>query len=410
MAPRTDAPTYGADLYSHSAIVDPYPHYAAMRALGPVVWLSRHRVFALTRYVDCKATLLDDGIFRSGRGVALNPIANRLSRGTTLNSDDEEHGSRRRLVAHRLTPRALRTMRDDIETQAVAIVDRAVARGTVDGVADIASALPLSVVPDLIGWPEDGREHLLEWAGATFDGLGPTNRRSAHSTFGVASMMAFARRTVRQRALTPGSLGADILDAVDAGTIDERAARALMVDYLGPSLDTTISAISGALHLLATHSAQWDLLRADPSLVNATVNEVVRYVSPIRAFARWVARDTEIAGTRVRAGQRVLVLFASANRDELAWDEPDRFDIRRDAAHQLGFGHGTHGCAGQGLARLETSAILRALLERVERIEPAGEPEWAINNIIRRHQRLPLTLAPIRPDHTTPDRDRGECA
>jgi cytochrome P450 len=391
---RPDVPTYGADLYSRSAIVDPYPHYAAMRALGPVVWLSRHRAFALVRYADCKATLLDDGTFRSGRGVALNPVANRLSRGTTLNSDGEEHDSRRRLVAHRLTPRALRTMKDDIEAQAAAIVDRAVAQRQVDGVADIASALPLSVVPDLIGWPEQGREHLLEWAGATFDGLGPINLRSTRSTVGVASMMAFARRAVQQRALTPGSLGADVLDAVDAGTIDERAARALMIDYLGPSLDTTISAISGALHLLATHPEQWDLLRADPSLVNATVNEVVRFESPIRAFARWVARDTVIAGAPVRAGKRVLVIYASANRDEREWDQPDRFDIRRDAAHQLGFGHGTHGCAGQGLARLETTAILRALLERVRRIVPAGDPTWAVNNIIRRHERLPLELVP----------------
>lgn len=169
---------------------------------------------------------------------------------------------------------------------------------------------------------------------------------------------------------------------------------ALMIDYLAPSLDTTLSAIASALHLFATHPDQWALLRQDRTLLSNAINEVVRIESPLRGFSRKVARNVELAGVAVPNGSRVLVLYASANRDELEWEEPERFDIRRDAGRQLGFGHGTHGCAGQGLARMETQAILGALLDRVERIVPAGEPKWATNNLIRRLDRLPLELVP----------------
>ncbi|AYF76760.1 cytochrome P450 [Nocardia yunnanensis] len=145
---------------------------------------------------------------------------------------------------------------------------------------------------------------------------------------------------------------------------------------------------------LAAHPEQWRLLKSDPSLIPNTVNEVVRYESPVRAFSRKAVRAVEIAGTPIEKGARVVVIYGSANRDPLEWESPDIFDIRRDAARQLGFGHGTHGCAGQGLARLETQAILRALVERVDRIEVAGEPEWVLNNIIHRYARLPLQLFP----------------
>ncbi len=168
-------PVYRPDIYARSAILDPYPHYRAMRELGPVVWLARHRLYALPRYGECKATLRDDGLFLSGHGVAANPLTNRLSRGTTLNSDGADHDRRRKLVAHRLMPRALRTLGEDVDAQARAIVEDAVARQTVDAVADLATALPLAVVPDLVGWPGNQRDHLLDWAAATFDILGPLN-------------------------------------------------------------------------------------------------------------------------------------------------------------------------------------------------------------------------------------------
>lgn len=392
MRTHGDVPVYRPDIYRTAAIIDPYPHYAALRDLGPVVWLPRQRVYALPRYAECKTVLRDDKTFISGEGVALNPVSNRLSRGTTLNSDGAEHEQRRKLLAHRMLPRALHAISANVDEQAAAVVDAALARGVVDGVADVASALPLAVVPDLVGWPRNQREHLLAWGGATFDILGPLNRHAVRAVPGSTRMLQFARRVVRDRTMLDGSLGHDVLLAADAGKISYAECAPLMIDYIAPSLDTTISAIANALHLFATHPEQWQLLRDDSALIPDAVNEVIRYEAPLRAFARKVCQDTEIASTPIAAGSRVLVLYASANRDEREWETPDVFDIRRDAKRHLGFGNGAHACAGQALARLETTAMLRALVERVERIELSGTPIWAINNIIRRHERLPLKL------------------
>lgn len=393
---RTPAgiPVYEPNIYARDAIVDPYPHYQRLRDLGPVVWLAKQKAYALPRYAECKAALRDDKTFLSGRGVSLNPITNRLSRGTTLNSDGGEHDRRRRLVAHRLLPRALRAISDGVDATAARVVDAALAKGEVDGVNDLAAALPLAVVPDLIGWPRNHRDHLIEWGGATFDVLGPLNWQAIKSTPRALQMLRFARRVVRERTVLDGSMADELLIAADEGKLSHRECPPLMVDYLAPSIDTTMSAISNALYLFASHPEQWRLLKREPALLTNAINEVVRFEPPLRAFARCVGRPTDIVGVTVPSGARVLVLYASANRDEHEWEEPEVFDIRRDASRQIGFGQGAHACAGQGLARLETAAMLRALIERVDRIEVTGRPTWAINNIIRRHKALPLKVFP----------------
>jgi cytochrome P450 len=390
--PAKGVPVYEPDIYANDAIVDPYPHYTRLRQLGPAVWLPKQRVYALPRFAECKAVLRDDDTFVSGQGVALNVIANRLSRGTTLNSDGKDHDQRRKLVAHRMLPRALREISDGVDEQAAQVVDAALGSREIDGVADLASALPLAVVPDLVGWPRDQRDHLLAWGGATFDILGPFNRRWITSFPSSVQMLRFARRVVRRRSVIEGSLGHDVLIAADNGKLPHRECPPLMVDYVGPSLDTTISAISNALHLFGTFPEQWEILKSNRDLIPNAVNEVVRYESPLRAFSRKALRETTIGDTTIPAGSRVLVIYASANRDENEWGQPDIFDIRRDANRQLGFGHGAHACAGQALARLETEAMLRALVDRVDRIELTGAPTWAINNIIRRFEYLPVKL------------------
>ncbi|MDT5089546.1 MAG: hypothetical protein QOG47_2253 [Mycobacterium sp.] len=385
-------PVYRRDIYATEAIVNPYPHYDRLRQLGSVVWLPKQRVYALPRFAECKAVLRDDSAFVSGSGVALNAISNRLSRGTTLNSDGTEHSRRRKLVAHRMLPRALAAISDSVTEQAAHVVDAAVAKGEIDGVTDLASALPLAVVPDLVGWPRDQRDQLLAWAGATFNVLGPLNRHWVKASPSSVQMLRFARRVVGRRSVIEGSLGHDVLTAADEGKLAHRECPPLMVDYVAPSLDTTISAISSALHLFAAFPEQWEILKDNHDLIPNAVNEVIRYESPLRAFSRKALQESSIGDATIPAGSRVLVIYASANRDELEWDQPDVFDVRRDATRQLGFGHGAHACAGQGLARMETEAMLRALAQRVDRIELTSPPTWAVNNIIRRHERLPLKL------------------
>ena len=387
------AVSYAGDIYAPAAILDPHPHYRRLRELAPVVWMPRHRVYALPRYAECKASLRADTTFASSGGVALNRLSNRISRGTTLGSDGAEHDRRRQLVAHRMLPRALTAIIDPLSRMAEDVIGAAVGRGEVDGV-ELATALPFALIPDMVGWPADRRRNLIEWAGATFDALGPLNRRMIRGLPRTAQMLAFARRVVRDRDVLPGSMADELLTAAADGAVQPSACPALLVDYLGPALDTTISTISHALELFATHPDQWDLLRREPERIPNAINEIVRFESPVRAFGRRVATDTEVAGVSLGAGAQVLIIYASANRDEREWDRPDVFDITRDAGRHLGFGQGAHACAGQALARLETTAFLQALIARVDRIELTGSPKWLQNNIIRRYERLPLRLVP----------------
>jgi cytochrome P450 len=244
----------------------------------------------------------------------------------------------------------------------------------------------------LLGWPADGREHLVEWAAAQFDGLGPLNDRALAASDGILAMSAYAQQ-IAATELPPDSFGAGIQIAAARGEIEKQRCPMLFIDYLAPSLDTAIGAIGNAIWLFATHPEQWDRLRESPDRIKSAFNEVLRLESPISCFTRVARIDTQIGGYDVPAEARVLVSFASANRDERRWHEPDGFDILRESAGQLAFGYGQHACVGMGLARLEGAAVLAVLAARVDRIELNGSPVRKRNNLIRSFSSLPVTVA-----------------
>jgi cytochrome P450 len=165
----------------------------------------------------------------------------------------------------------------------------------------------------------------------------------------------------------------------------------LVRDYIGPSLDTTIAATGELIHQLGQDPSQWDALRRDPALVPNAVNEAVRLGSPIRALTRTTLQECELGGVALPAGARVMILYASANRDERKFPDPDRFDVRRRNNDHVGFGYGAHVCAGMFLARLEMEALLKAMIVQVGRIE-TGPPTPALNNTIRSFASLPTTF------------------
>jgi cytochrome P450 len=383
---------YEADVFTDHALDDPYPHLRALRDAGPVVWLDAHQMYAVARHGDVRAVLADDKTFISGHGVGLNEVINSIGPGTTLMSDGAEHEIQREIIGRPLTPSALAERRHEAQAIAETLVDRLVQRRRFDAVADLAEVLPTTWVPDLLGWPEDGRGRLLDWAAATFDGLGPMNDRAAAAGEAILEMSAYAQQ-LAVTSLPDGCFAAGVQRAAALGEIQASRCPMLFVDYLGPSLDTTISAIGNAVWLFATHPDQWQLLRDQPQRIKAAFNEALRLESPISCFTRVAKVDAVVGGVDIPAGSRVLVSFASANRDERRWEDPERFDITRESAGQLAFGHGEHACVGMGLARLEGTAILRALVERVEHIELDGPPIRKRNNLIRSFQSLPIVLS-----------------
>ena len=384
-------PHYDEDFYSDGFIADPWPHYAKMRALGPVVWLPRHQNFAFTHHATVAAAVRDHETFISGRGVAADDAANEMTRGNSAASDGARHAAIRSATSVPLLPGALEAVRAQIESSAEELIENLLAKESFDAVADFARHLPLTIVRELVGLPDFGRDNMLRWANATFDLLGVQNERGAAAVDVFMEQRRFAQTQAKPEVLKPASWTRRLFDLVDQGLLAPDLAPVAMRDYLNPSLDTTISAIGQLIYQLGINPDQWQLLRKNPDLARGAANEAVRMASPVRSFARHTSRDVEIAGSIVPQGARVMMVFACANRDERVFPNPDKFDITRNPRHHLGFGSGIHMCVGQHLAQLEMVSILNAMLPRVEDIA-VGKPKIALNNTIYGHESLPATF------------------
>jgi cytochrome P450 len=232
---------------------------------------------------------------------------------------------------------------------------------------------------------------MLKWAGASFDILGVQNERGQRALETIKEMRQWITTRATSDRLKPGSWTWRIHELAKKGAITEAMAPLLIRDYINPSLDTTISAIGELIYQLGKNPNQWQLLRRDPTLVPNAVQEAVRLCAPIRTLSRTVVQDTELGGIALPASSRVMLLFASANRDQKKFPDPDRFDVTRPSRDHMSFGNGVHMCVGLHLARLEMESILNAMIPMVARIE-VGEPTVAMNNTIRGFAMLPVTF------------------
>src|SRR5690606_8663197 len=346
--------------------------YAALRDLGGVVRLPANDVYALTRYEVIRGALGDWETFSSEGAIGFNPMVNQALTGTSLASDPPAHTRLRAALTANLSPRALRGLKAGIEAKADALVGKLVAQGSFEAVDALARALPLEVVADLIGFTGRARDNMLRWGQAAMQVIGPMNRRTAES-FPIAGELYEWCSTVTAEDLTPGSVGRGIFEAEARGEIPPGTAGHIIHQYLGAGVDTTIASIGNLVALFAAHPDQLALVREDPSLIPAAFNEVLRYWAPLHAWGRRVTRDVEIDGVRVPAGAKVAILFGAGNRDPRHYEDPDAFLVRRTPVDHLSFGYGPHGCAGQGLARLEAHAVIGALARRVERLVAGTE-------------------------------------
>ena len=372
-------------------MLDPWPGYRQLRDAGPAVWLPKYEMFALTRYDSVRRALEDWESFPSRNGVMMNDRMNLVLRGNTLCSDGAEHAALRDVLRRPLTPRALRPVRDEITAEAEHVVERLVAQGSFDAATELANHLPVSVVSNLVGLPEKGRERMLVWAEEMFNCFGPMNDRAVASFPVLEEMMDYATNEAVPAKLKPGSWAQGIHDAVAAGEVPAQACPAMMIDYLGPSLDTTIFAISNAVWAFANNPDQWDLVCSDPQLLPSAVNEVLRYDAPVHGFSRYVTRDVDMDGVVLPEGSRAIVFYGAANRDERKYPDPDRFDVLRRPGDHLGFGAGPHACVGMNLARIEMLALFTALAKRVRRFTIL-EQEPVLNNVLRGFKTLRVAV------------------
>ncbi|MCP3769149.1 MULTISPECIES: cytochrome P450 [Streptomyces] len=383
----TPPPASDVDLFADDVLVDPYPVHAELRELGPVVHLRRNDVYALTRYDVVRDALADWESFSSA-SIAFNPMANEALTGTSLASDPPVHTQLRATLTENLSPRALRGLKGQIEAKADALVAELVEKGSFEAIDALARAFPLEVVADLIGFQGHVRDNMLRWGQAAMQVLGPMNQRTAEN-FPIAGELYGWCSEVKAEDLAEGSVGRGIFDAEARGAIPPDTAGHIIHQYLGAGVDTTIAAIGNIVALFAEHPDQLALVRANPSLVPAAFNEVLRFWPPINTWGRLATKDVDIEGTVVPAGAQVAVLLGAGNRDPRHYENPDAFLVERNPVDHLAFGYGPHGCAGQGLARLEAHAVIEALSRRVERLV-AGPEVRVPNNTTRSIEELPV--------------------
>jgi len=375
--------------------LDPYPFYHELREMGPVVHLRKLDLYAVTRFADVRRVLADQQVFSSASGVAQNAAMNAAMAGSIVGTDPPEHTRLREILGRPLTPAKLAPMRDRLSQLSAGQVERILSDGgEVEAVSQIAWYLPLTVVTELVGMPDDATARMLPWAAASFNGMAPDIMPgTAPALATIGEMIGYVADPGLPDRVRPGSWSAQLHEASVRGEIDYGQFLSMLQGYLMPSLDTTIFAMSNLLWLLANNPDQWELLRSRPNLIPRAIHEAIRIESPVQFFSRVATEDTDIDGTPIKAGSRVFVIYAAANRDPRRFEDPDSFKIERESTDHVGFGHSAHRCVGMNLALMEITAMLTALVGKVRAIELI-DAKRADNAILRGFEKLALRLVP----------------
>lgn len=357
---------------------DPHPELTWMRQNAPVYFDGR--VWGIATHADVREVSLHPELFCNGQGIRPDndPIF------MFIETDGEEHTRRRKLVNRGFTPRRLAESEARITEICERLIDQVEAKGECDAVTDLAAWLPMHVIGDMLDFPRGERGTLLKWSDDMLRGLVGTgaygdtsDERLVNAATAYEGFRAFATKAIEERRVNPGSdLVSLLIDGASELTpaeTDNVIHDSLLILIGGD--ETTRHVISGGLYQLLTHPEQKRLLIDDPSLIPVAVEEMLRWVSPIKNMARTVVTDTELHGQKLTAGDKLLLLYPSANRDESVFSDPFTFDVTRTPNDHLAFGLGAHFCLGNNLARLELRCFFETLLRRLPGIELATEAE-----------------------------------
>jgi cytochrome P450 len=361
---------------------------------GEGFWVLTRHADVLAAAADAEALSSHCGGPRTDGGTLIEDLPDGLAAGVLLNMmDDPRHNLLRRSTLPCVTPRALARLEADLARRAEAIVETAVEQGTCDFLVEVAAELPLQAIAGLMGIPQDDRHELFTWAEAMLDYDGRALGESTEATAAAnAAMFDYGRRLLDEKRAGTGTTD-DILDALVQSGLATKAEQQMFFSLLvAAGVETTRNSIAVGLLALVDNEDQWRTLDDDRSLLPSAVEEILRWASSATYNRRTATREMRIRDHTIAPGDKVTLWWASANRDEDVFDEPFRFDVRRDPNPHLAFGHGAHFCLGTNLARLEIRVLLSALLGRVASIELAGPPEWSRTNKHTGIRHLPVAL------------------
>ncbi len=362
-----------------------------MRANAPLYFDGN--VWGVTRYADVKDVSRQPERFSSAGGIRPNQPALPMM----IDMDDPAHLQRRKLVNKGFTPRRVRDSEPLVRRACTEIIDAVIEREQCDFVNEVAAHLPMIMIGDALGVRPEHRADLLRWSDDMLKGLAteatPEQIEAAGNAF--VEYTLYATEVIATRRASPqDDLMSILVDAeVDGDRLsdDEIIQESLLILIGGD--ETTRHVISGGIHQLLLHGEQWEGLAVDPGLRPAAVEEMLRWVTPIKNMVRTATTDVELAGQQVHEGDELMLLYPSANRDEDVFDDPFRFDSARSPNEHVAFGFGTHFCLGASLARLEISVMLDEVFARMPQlalVDPDAALHYRPANFVSGLEELPV--------------------
>jgi len=380
---------------------EPHEAFAWMRANAPVYYDEPNDLWGVASYAAVKAASLDTESFSNAGGIRpkFPPIP------MMIDFDAPEHVRRRRLVSEGFTPKRVRAMEDKLRMVCDAIIDQVCEEGRCDFVRDIAAPLPIIMIGDMLGVAPDDRDDLLRWSDDMLKGQGspdPDAMITAANAFTEYSEYIHPVFDDRRASGNRDDLVGVLCHADNDGDSldDDSLVHETLLILIGGD-ETTRHVISGGVEELLAHPDQVAQLAADPGgLMPGAVEEMLRWVTPIKNMARVATHDVELAGAQIKAGQELILLYPSANRDEAVFEHADAFDITRSPNPHLAFGFGAHFCLGNQLARLELRVMVERVLARLPDLRLATErgalPRRQAN-FISGIEEMPMAFTPSAP-------------
>ena len=394
------------DLFNPDTYVRGVPHdaFRFLRKEAPVYFHPEPDggagYWALTRYDDIVAVSKDPGRFSSARGTNIQdlpPPDLAIIQTIMLNMDPPQHQKFRKLASQGFTPRMVALLEPRIRIVTNQIIDRIAAKGECDFVTSVAAELPLQVIAELMGIPLEDRHKVFDWTNRLV-GFDDPEFQTSYEDGKIAAMemWMYANELAVSR---KGKEGNDLVTVLINGVVDGETLSEIEFDAFFLLLavagnETTRNLISGGMLALVEHPAERARLLHNPELLPSAVEEMLRWVTPLIHFRRTATCDTEIRGQKIRAGEKVVMYYPSANRDEAVFSDPDTFDIERTPNDHLSFGIGEHFCLGASLARMEIRVMFEALLRRLPDIELAGRVRRLRSNFLNGFKEIPVRFTP----------------
>jgi hypothetical protein len=385
-------------LVSKEFMEDPYPILRRLREEDPVHWSDSIGGWVLTRYDDMVTTFKDTSHYsnegRLAKAVAYLPDEKRAEFKTfedhyrqksLIHSDPPDHTRFRVLVNKAFTPRVVDAMRPRMQEIVNELLDAVQEAGRMDAVKDMAIPLPVTVLAEILGVPKSDVKHFKRWADdiIAFQGVNkPPAEILARAQTAIMEIRAYLGDLLREKKRQPtGDLLSELAAAESGGDkLTETELVNTCITLLVAGHETTTSLIGNGIYLLLRYPEQWQLLKGDPALLTTAIEEILRYESPVARQPRLMKQDAEMGGKQLRQGELAFQMLNAANRDPAYFDDPDRFDIRRQKNRHIAFGLGIHVCVGAPLARAEGQIVFTTLMNRMPNLRLIDEkPDWDLH-------------------------------